>query len=81
MTDMRVYLEQKKAANFISNAMKKLLVSGQSIRVSSLVQTVTLDFAVSERFVKRRIELYKESDPRIIEEDGELWLRSDLSSE
>ena len=81
MTEMAQFREQRKAANALHDSIKSLFGQGKSVKIASLVQEMTLTFAVSEKYIQRRIALYKESDPRIIEEDGELWLRLDIIKE
>lgn len=81
MSDIRVYRERMRAAQAINKLLKVALSQGKSVKIARLVQEITLDYPVSEKYVKERITLYKESDPRVIEEDGELWERLDLAKE
>lgn len=73
---MQHYEAQQKAGNEILRTLKEVFGQGKGIKINDLLIDITLKYPVSEKFVKRRLAMHKASNPNIVEEDGELWLRS-----
>jgi hypothetical protein len=75
---MSYYQQAQQAAIFVDKLVKNI-ISGQEMTVSSIILQTTATYAVSERFVLKRLDLWRQNLPTLQIIEGMLYYEPETS--